>query len=40
MKEKREEILILRITKSEKSRIYEKMLSMGRNHVPRRSRRL
>jgi hypothetical protein len=29
MREKRDEILILRITKSEKSRIYEKMLSMG-----------
>ena len=29
MREKRDEILILRITKSEKSRIYEKMLGMG-----------
>ena len=29
MKEKRDEVLILRITKSEKSRIYEKMLGMG-----------
>ena len=29
MKEKRDEVLILRITKSEKRRIYEKMLGMG-----------
>ena len=29
MREKRDEVLILRITKSEKSRIYEKMLGMG-----------
>ena len=29
MREKRDEILILRITKSEKNRIYEKMLGMG-----------
>ena len=29
MKEKRDEVLILRITKSEKSRIYEKMLGIG-----------
>lgn len=29
MKEKRDEVIILRITKSEKSRIYEKMLGIG-----------
>lgn len=29
MKEKRDEIIILRTTKAEKSRIYEKMLGMG-----------
>ena len=29
MKEKRDEIIILRTTKAEKNRIYEKMLSMG-----------
>ena len=29
MKEKRDEVIILRITKSEKNRIYEKMFSMG-----------
>lgn len=29
MKEKRDEIIILRITKSEKNRIYEKMFGMG-----------
>ena len=29
MKEKRDEIIILRLTKTEKNRIYEKMLSMG-----------
>ena len=29
MREKRDEIIILRTTKAEKSRIYEKMLSMG-----------
>ena len=29
MKEKRDEIIILRTTKSEKNRIYEKMLGMG-----------
>jgi len=29
MKEKRDEVLILRITKSEKSRIYKKMLGIG-----------
>ena len=29
MREKREEIIILRTTKSEKNRIYEKMLGMG-----------
>ena len=29
MREKRDEIIILRITKSEKNRIYEKMFSMG-----------
>ena len=29
MREKRDEIIILRTTKSEKNRIYEKMLSMG-----------
>ena len=29
MKEKRDEIIILRLTKTEKNRIYEKMFSMG-----------
>ena len=29
MREKRDEILILRITKTEKNRIYEKMYGMG-----------
>ena len=29
MKEKRDEIIILRLTKTEKNRIYEKMLSIG-----------
>ena len=29
MREKRDEIIILRITKAEKNRIYEKMLGMG-----------
>ena len=29
MREKRDEIIILRTTKAEKSRIYEKMLGMG-----------
>ena len=29
MKEKRDEIIILRTTKTEKNRIYEKMLGMG-----------
>lgn len=29
MKEKRDEVIILRITKSEKNRIYEKMFGMG-----------
>ncbi len=29
MKEKRDEIIILRTTKAEKNRIYEKMLGMG-----------
>ena len=29
MKEKRDEIIILRLSKTEKNRIYEKMLSMG-----------
>ena len=29
MKEKRDEIIILRLTKTEKNRIYEKMLGMG-----------
>lgn len=29
MKEKRDEIVILRLTKTEKNRIYEKMFSMG-----------
>ena len=29
MREKRDEIIILRTTKAEKNRIYEKMLSMG-----------
>ena len=29
MKEKRDETIILRLSKTEKSRIYEKMLSMG-----------
>ena len=29
MKEKRDEIIILRTTKSEKNRIYEKMLGIG-----------
>ena len=29
MREKRDEIIILRTTKSEKNRIYEKMLGMG-----------
>ena len=29
MREKRDEVLILRITKSEKNRIYEKMFGMG-----------
>lgn len=29
MKEKRDEVIILRLTKTEKSRIYEKMLGMG-----------
>ncbi len=29
MREKRDEIIILRITKTEKNRIYEKMLGMG-----------
>lgn len=29
MKEKRDEVIILRITKSEKKRIYEKMFGMG-----------
>mgnify|MGYP006952416487 FL=1 len=29
MKEKRDEIIILRTTKAEKSHIYEKMLGMG-----------
>ena len=29
MREKRDEIIILRITKSEKNRIYEKMFGMG-----------
>ena len=30
MKEKRDETIILRLSKTEKNRIYEKMLSMGR----------
>ena len=29
MKEKRDETIILRLSKTEKNRIYEKMLSMG-----------
>ena len=29
MKEKRDEVIILRTTKAEKNRIYEKMLGMG-----------
>ena len=29
MREKRDETIILRLSKTEKSRIYEKMLSMG-----------
>ena len=29
MREKRDEIIILRTTKAEKNRIYEKMLGMG-----------
>ena len=29
MKEKRDEIIILRLSKTEKNRIYEKILSMG-----------
>ena len=29
MKEKRDEIIILRLTETEKNRIYEKMFSMG-----------
>ena len=29
MKEKRDETIILRLTKTEKNRIYEKMFSMG-----------
>ena len=29
MREKRDEVIILRLTKTEKHRIYEKMLGMG-----------
>ena len=33
MREKRDEIIILRTTKAEKNRIYEKMLSMGMRKI-------
>ena len=33
MKEKRDEIIILRLTKTEKNRIYEKMFSIDRKSV-------
>ena len=38
MREKRDEIIILRTTKAEKNRIYEKMLDMGiRSQIGRAS---
>ena len=38
MKEKRDETIILRLSKTEKNRIYEKMLSMGiRSQIGRAS---